>query len=51
MNVIVLVGIDLGVIRLGGETVSLTPRMRGTQITEISRQNIQIANVRYKSGA
>ena len=30
MNVIVLVGIDLGVIFLRGETVSLTPRMRDT---------------------
>ena len=36
MDVIVLVGIDLGVIRLRGETVSLTSRMRDTNYRNFS---------------
>ena len=48
MNVIVLVGIDFGVIFLRGETVNLTTRIRKTQIRNISRQNIQTTKVRYK---
>ena len=48
MNVIVLVGIDLGVILLRGETVSLTPRMRDTNYRQFHAKiyrNIQINEV------
>ena len=47
MNVIVLVGIDLGVIRMGGETVSPTSRMCDKNYSNFTPKNLKITEVRY----
>ena len=43
MVVIVLVGIDLGVILLRGQKVSLTPRMRGALIAACTWRSLHVA--------